>query len=460
MTAAPTLARNKTTWLPPVNRFLYGRLASIFVGAAALGVGVVDGQDVSPDAGATEAKPEFHVQPSVQEVSQNSAGKEAVPVTNAEEGVSSAPRRFVYEFRLRLTGVYDDNINLSHFDRISDWYFVIEPGITLAFGDITGAERNYIRLDYAPSGFIYASHSDNDAVQHVIRLDGGYHFPHLALTFSQDVALLDGTNLTTTTTTGIISSSVNLDVSGRTRVNLYTTRANASYDLSTKTFLSGGIEFSVADYATLISSRNLSANVFINYNYSPKLVVGVGATGGYNTVDTPNEDQTYEQVNVRATYQVTGKVSLNASAGVEFRQFQDSGVGEHVSPVYELGGTYQPFDGTTINLTGTRRTMNSAVLTGQDYDVTSIIVGVRQRFFNRIYVGVRGGYEHSRYFDALAGIGATRNDDYFFIEPGIDVTLTSFWTLGAFYLHRDNSSSSETFSFYDNQFGLRSSLIF
>src|SRR4029434_8606490 len=115
------------------------------------------------------------------------------------------------------------------------------------------------------------------------------------------------------------------------------------------------------------------------------LVIGVGATGGYTTVDTPNEDQTYEQVNVRATYQVTGKVSLNASAGVEFRQFQDSGVGEHVSPVYELGGNYQPFDGTTINLTGTRRTMNSAVLTGQDYEVTSIIAGIRQRFLKRFY---------------------------------------------------------------------------
>jgi hypothetical protein len=177
-------------------------------------------------------------------------------------------------------------------------------------------------------------------------------------------------------------------------------------------------------------------------------------------VDTPNEDQTYEQVNVRATYQVTGKISLNASAGVEFRQFENSGVDDHVSPVYELGATYQPFDGTTINVTGTRRTLNSAVLTGQDYEVTSIILGARQRFFQRFYAGFTGGYEHSEYFDALAGIGANRKDDYFFIEPGIDVTLTSFWTMGIFYLHRDNSSSLERFSFYDNQVGIRTSLIF
>jgi Putative beta-barrel porin 2 len=463
------LKETKTTWFPPAKRFLYGRFASIFVCAAALGIGFADGQDVSPDAGAPEAKPAFRVQPSVQDASQTadgkevlpSGGKENLPVRTADgSDVSAVPRRFAYEFRLRLTGVYDDNINLSHSDRISDYYFTIEPGITIAFGDITGSERNYIRLDYAPSAFLYVDHSEDDAVQHVIRLDGQYHFPHLTLGFSQDVALLDGTNLTTTTTTGVLTNSVNLDVSGRTRVNLYTTRFHGSYDLSDKTFLSGGVEYSVADYATLISSQNLAGNIFINYNYSPKLVIGIGATGGYNTVDTPNQNQTYEQVNVRAAYKVSGKVSLNASAGVEFRQFEDNTVGTHVSPVYELGGTYQPFDGTTINLTGTRRTLNSAVLADQDYNVTSIIAGVRQRFLQRFYVGVQAGYEHSDYFNVIGGISATRKDDYFFVEPGIDITLTSFWTMGLFYLHRQNSSSSDIFSFYDNQFGLRTSFIF
>ena len=447
----------------PLNRFSCLRFAPIIVGVA--GIGLANAQQVSTsDTDNPDSKPAFRARPSVQETDGQeslSGAKEVLPVTKTESSdVSSVPRRFVYELRLRLSGVYDDNINLEHFDRMSDYYFTIEPGITLAFGDITGGERNYIRLDYAPSVFLYVDHSENNAVQHVIRLDGAYHFPHLTLGFSQDVAILDGTNLTTSTTTGTVTSAPNLDVAGRTKVNIYTTRVNASYDLSPKTFLSGGIEYMVDDYATLISSRNISGNLFINYNYSPKLVIGVGATGGYNTVDTPNEDQTYEQVNVRATYQVTGKISLNASAGVEFRQFEGSGVDGHVSPVYELGGTYQPFDGTTINVTGTRRTLNSAVLTGQDYEVTSIILGARQRFFQRFYAGFTGGYEHSEYFDALAGIGANRKDDYFFVEPGIDVALTSFWTMGVFYLHRDNSSSLERFSFYDNQVGIRTSLIF
>ena len=83
----------------------------------------------------------------------------------------------------------------------------------------------------------------------------------------------------------------------------------------------------------LIDSGTLSGDLFINYTYSPKLTVGIGGTFGYNWVDSFNPDQTYEQGNLRATYQVSGKVNLNASVGVEFRQFEgDFSTGDEVSP--------------------------------------------------------------------------------------------------------------------------------
>ena len=57
-------------------------------------------------------------------------------------------------------------------------------------------------------------------------------------------------------------------------------------------------------------------------------------------------------------------------------------------------------------------------------------------------------------------VNANRSDNYFFVQPSIDVTLTAFWTAGVYYLYRNNDSSLESFSFYDNQFGIRTSLIF
>src|SRR5438874_2107803 len=184
-------------------------------------------------------------------------------VYGAGAGITSTPKRFQWGVRLTIRGVYDDNILLSHFDRISDWYVAIEPAITIGFGDIVGRHDNYIRLDYAPSIFVYIDHSVND-------------------------------------------------------------------------------------FNTLISSDEIYGNLFFNYKYSPKLAFGIGAGGGFNTVDI-GPDSTFEQGLFRVQYQLTGKISLNATAGVEVRQFDDNdgfgSRGDRVSGVYEIGAVYQPFNG-------------------------------------------------------------------------------------------------------------------
>jgi hypothetical protein len=374
--------------------------------------------------------------------------------------ISATPHRFQYGLRLTIRGVYDDNIFLSRTNRVSDYYVAIEPGITLGFGDIVGRNENYIRFDYAPSIFLFADHSDSNAVQHLFRLEGQHRFSRLTLNFSQDVQLLEGSNLTTTTSTTTGTPALNLDVGGSTNVNIYTTIANFSYDLSGKTFLSGGMQYNAWDYQnSLVSSSAVSGSLFFNYNYSPKLVLGVGGSGGYNWVDSPSPKQTFEQVNGRISYQLTGKISLSATGGVEFRQF-DSGRGQYISPVYEIGATYQPFDGTTLSLRGSRRTYNSAVFAEQDYAATSIVFGARQRFMRRFYFGLTAGYENSDYFSTIAGVGATRRDNYYFVQPALDVTVTRWMTVGAYYLHRQNNSALSSFGFRDNQVGVRASITF
>src|SRR5205823_5172318 len=108
------------------------------------------------------------------------------------------------------------------------------------------------------------------------------------------------------------------------------------------------------DSASLISSQIFSGNLFLNYRYSEKIVIGLGGTGGYDVVDNPTPDETFEEANVRGSYQVTGKIAFNFSGGVEFRQFENNSRGEYISPVFELNATYQPFDGTKITLSGSR----------------------------------------------------------------------------------------------------------
>lgn len=385
------------------------------------------------------------------------------PVATAGEEVSAVPKRFQYAFRLGMRGVYDDNIFLRPTNRVGDFYFSVEPGLTIGYGDIVGSDQNSIRLDYAPSAFLYAHHSDANALQHIIHLDGQYHFPRLNVSLAQEIQILDGANFNTGSLNPNSVPSVNLDAGANTSVNTFNTRATFSLDLTGKTFLSGGLTHTANEYEnSLIDSQSIQANFYLNYNYSPKLVVGVGGTGGYNWVDSSTPDQVFEQINGRLTYQATGKISLEASGGVEFRQFGENARGStYISPVYEISASYQPFDGTSLSLSGSRRTQNSAVLSGQDYASTSLSLSARQRFFQRMYLSFAVGYQNLSYFSTVDnGNSASRDDDYFYLQTALDLTLTRYWTFGAYYLHRENKTSAISFGFDDNQFGLRTSLTF
>jgi len=382
---------------------------------------------------------------------------ESAPATTADMGV---PRRFHYHFELSVRGVYDDNINLNRTNEISDFYFTIEPALMLGFGDTEGRSENYLRLDYNPAVFLFADHSENNSVQHVIRLEGQYRANRLTLNLSQTVQLMDGVDVQTQNTSGGLDQQVNLDVAGRTTFDIYDTHLNAAYYVTGKTFVSAGLDYTNNHYTDLISSQTITGNFFLNYNYSDKVVVGLGGTFGYDQVEEPNPDQTFEQANLRFSYQATGKINVVGSVGVEFRHFEDDAVDTHVSPIFELGINYTPFDGTKISLTANQHIYNSAVLAQQNYTMTNISGGIQQRLLQRVFLGLNGGYERSDYFSTAGSTGPDRNDDYFFVEPSIAVSVTRFWTVGAYYLHRVNDSSLDVFSFHDHQVGLRSTLQF
>ena len=372
--------------------------------------------------------------------------------------VAETPRRLHYAFQLVVRGVYDDNINLSQINKTSDFYTSIEPTISLGLGGTGEDQTNFLSFVYAPNAFIFANTSGADALQHVIHLAGQREFGKLALSLGEDIQILDSSNLTSLSdTTG---RQANVDVGQRTRENIFNTKLNASYDLSSKTFLTGGVQYLVYDYPSLISSETISGSLFVNYNYGSKLVVGLGGTGGYDKAEGLAPEQFFEQVNLRVSYQASGKLSIAATGGVEFREFGNNARGVYNSPVYDLSASYQPFDGTTVSLTGSRRTQNSAVIFGSDFASTKIDLGVRQRLLQRISLGLNGGYENDDYFSAASGVDVSRSDDYYYIQSSIDVNVTRFWSVGAYYLHREDSSSLDSFRFSDNQVGARTSLTF
>jgi len=377
--------------------------------------------------------------------------------TGGDTLYSGEPRRLHYALGMTLRGVWDDNIFLRNTNRVSDYYFAIEPWITIGFGDMQGRNQAYFRLDYMPSIILYSDHSDEDAVNHLIHLEAGYHFSRLTLTAIQDIAILDGASLNSfVDTTGLYA---NLDASGLNRLNLSNTRLRADYDLTAKVTLQAELDVPIFDYPDGISDATVSGGLYIYYKWLPKVSVGIGGTFGYNWVDSPSTDQTFEQVNLRLNYDATAKLNIYASAGVEFRQF-DGNRGGYVTPVFEVGATYTPFADTILTLAAGRRIYNSGYLANQDFGGTYVVARFQQRLLRRVYIGLTAGYENDNYISTDNDVTATRNDDYWFIEPSLDVLITRWLSAGVYYLHRQDSSSDDFFSFYDNQVGVRATVRF
>jgi hypothetical protein len=365
-------------------------------------------------------------------------------------------RRFRYGFQLAVIGTYDDNISLSENNKDEDFFFVIQPGITLGVGS---REENFLQLSYTAGIFLYTDNSDNDGVQHVINFEGQYRFSKLTLSFGQQVQILDGADLSGTGLSGNQFNRVNLDVSGQTQLNIYTTRLGANYLLSEKTSIDLGGLYSVSDYSNLLDSEVISGQLFFNYAFSPKLTAGLGASGGYVFAESPTPDQSFEQANVRATYVATGKLTFTGTAGVEFRQ-SDGKDTTGVTPVFSLSATYLPFEGTSISLAANRQVLVSAVQAGQDYQSTTISLALSQRLFQRLNLGLSTGYENSHYVSVLDRVKADRDDNYVYVQVGLDATLLQYLSVGVSYQHRENFSSGSNSDFTDNQVSARMTLSF
>ena len=373
-------------------------------------------------------------------------------ISVGEGPTPSEARRFYYGLLFTVRGVWDDNIFLTHNNKTSDYYFALEPQLTLGFGDIQGRSRSYLRLDYMPSGLLFVNHSDEDAFNQLIHLEGGYSTGRLRLSLAQDVALLQSANLNSfIDTTGLWA---NTDANAPQRLNIFDTRLRAEYDLTGKLYLEGDLDSYTYFYPNNISDYTVSGGLYLFYRWLPKVSVGVGGTFGYNWVDDPTPNQTFEQVNARLNWEVTAKFGLYASAGAEFRQF-DGNRSTYTTPVFELGMTYYPFEGSQFTLAAGRRIYNSGFEPGQDFVNTYVIGRFQQRLFHRLYFGLGAGYENANYFAADDNVNATRDDDYWFIEPSLDVLITRWLSAGVYYLHREDNSNIDTFSFDDNQVGWR-----
>ena len=350
-----------------------------------------------------------------------------------------ALRLGVFDLQPRATvGVnYDDNITLSATNRLSDVIWRITPGLSATAENMAAGQGQSLTVDYEPSFVIFTHHEDEDSIDHLASLNAKWVMPKLTLELGQRFQQTSGAVV---------------EVGQRVRQRYYDTNLMARYQVSDKTSVEVDPRLHISDLNGLIGTTEWGLDAFLNYQVTAKFTTGLGISGGYVDVEN-SSSQTYERALVRAIYALSGKLDLQGSAGVEWRQF-GSDAPDRTGFVFGIGGAYRPSDKTILTLEAHRRDDVSSVLVDQDYTATGVTAGLRQRLMERLFVTADGTYENRNYRSTATGVVASRQDDFCSIRVGFGANLRRDTTVTIYYQYQENRSNAAPQRFSDNQIGL------
>jgi hypothetical protein len=326
---------------------------------------------------------------------------------------------------LSIGDYYDGNIFLKSQNETSDFITRVAPGFTMRLGDTDS--MFYLVGDYTAGFDIYTEHTNESSIDQDARVQAQWSLPKTVIGLSVDVSTDKGQDV---------------DANDLIRQNLYFVGLTGHYDYSDKTSTDLSADYTRSDFNGLISSQQIEGQGFFNYQYSPKTQIGIGAgTGVLIVPGTPK--QTFEDGDVRATYRATGKITLIAEGGIEFRQYGD-GEGTTLTPVFILEGAWTPREGTSLDLDARRAIYASAILNDQDYTATSLDFTITQRITDYVDVSLATGYVNTDYTATATDVTATREDNYYYIRPAVEWKALSWLSVGIFYEYSQDLSQGGT----------------
>jgi len=326
---------------------------------------------------------------------------------------------------LSIGDYYDGNIFLKSQNEESDFITRVAPGFTMRLGDTDS--MFYLVGDYTAGLNYYAEHPNQSTVDNDGRVQAQWSMPKTTIGLTMNVSSDTGQDV---------------DITDRVRQELYFIGLTGHYAYSEKTSWDLSGDYTRDDFNGLISSQQTEGQAFLNYQYSPKTQVGIGAGAGVLIVPaTPT--QTFEDGNVRATYRATGKITLIAEGGIEFRQYGD-GVGTSLTPVFIIEGAWTPIQGTAVSLDARRSIYASAILNDQDYTATSLDFTITQRITDYVDVSLASGYVNSSYTATATNVSATREDNFYYVRPAVEWKALSWLSVGIFYEYSQDLSQGGT----------------
>lgn len=356
-------------------------------------------------------------------------------------GSSAEPLEGV-SYSIGTTFVYDSNIQSGvaggMIDGGGDTIWTVSPGIAYQNpgGDFTlgGA----LALNYST----YLNNSDLGGLGYTASIDSGYRGAKFDLSGRFESSLSRGNNRN-------FSNSFVETVQ-------FTTGLNLDYTLSPKTKLSNRFAYFQSDpkQAAFGKTSTTTLDSSVLYQFSPLTSFGPGLSWSSSS-GRNQDDRTSLGPIFRATYQVSRKVTLDGTIGLEF--VDGSSGGDETNFTTSLSARYQASVLWGMNLSIYRGTNANGGLEGGFRETTSVRLGYT-RSIRRATLEAGLGYEFS---DTSGGGNGTAFDQNFFeFDTSIGMPIFANRANAAvFYSFRDQSGV-QTSSLDGFQIGFRLSAVF
>ena len=225
------------------------------------------------------------------------------------------PSRWKWGRSLSLRMAADDNIYLSSRNQESDVIFTLAGNFRALWG--LKRDESFLSIDYSPSLLVFADHSDANGFDQRLGIAGQWRIAKLTLSAQAGAQTLSGGDV---------------DVGDRANRSLWHLTLRAKYDYSTKTSIEVSLSPNASNYSRYLDSMEWVNSNWIDYQAFPKTRVGAGITFGYLKAEGGTA-QTFQQALLRVSNPVSGKLTVNASGGVEMRQLGDQ-AGNQITPVF------------------------------------------------------------------------------------------------------------------------------
>ncbi len=344
------------------------------------------------------------------------------------------PARFLPHPMYRF--LYGDGIPAAPGQNFTTAINELYPGILVQLGQ-------HWYLDWTPILRFYSSRQFKNSFDNAVSLVGGTIYGDWTLGFSQ----------------GYSSSSQPLIQTGaQTDTESYNTALNATYQMSSVLSLELGANQAFLFMGGNTAGEQLTDSItwstldWLNYQVSQQFGAAVGVRFAYDSMSL-GSDMTSEQLQGRLTWRPGQKLFLSLSGGLEDRQFVNSGAADVITPIFGVSASYQIFEPTTLSI-GATRAVAPAYFADQITETTSVIAALRQRFFNRLFLDLSGGYTKTSYQGSTTALAVNRDDNSTFFNARLSMPVLRRGTIAVVYQRTDNTSNEAGFNLSSSQLGV------